>query len=488
MSGLEGRKIPCYVLKTRCSITQNYGFLRGNDIQATGPSKPELQDLLYISEGLREDGVSDQEVNCVTEKYAKTLKFRIEEITSLKKLISWKANERENLIAVLKKFESYCTLDANSPGNKSRLTLGLKMQLHKSLFTLIGKVDGQEFAEGSHQVIDGKISLKDFTSRLQNTCDLEKSKAIVSQAANYTPISQLKTSYPGKFDDEVIGDFQGASFSSPSSKNQPKILLEKYVKSVVSDSVSEGSVRSVVVDSIAQVDFKVLNKFDLIVCNLKSGQSTFAESLITLACSTAKTGMSVMLLMPDRKAQIWCLNQLDKSMMSGNQDEIRVEQIFFEKNKLQKSGKDPISENVSFGLIFGKFVIVNPPLNIAHGEIKLCLRKVVSKLLVPASEIAFLSEKNCPMYDLHDVNNLKLCNFTYYGEVGTISSLRKRWSKDKVLDHDDEKVEEDQQSTDGSSDGDEPTESVVSVNVGDEDGHKKVEKLIERGASTSKFT
>ena len=88
MSGLEGRKIPCYVLKTRCSITQNYGFLRGNDIQATGPSKPELQDLLYISEGLREDGVSDQEVNCVTEKYAKTLKFRIEEITSLKKLIS----------------------------------------------------------------------------------------------------------------------------------------------------------------------------------------------------------------------------------------------------------------------------------------------------------------------------------------------------------------------------------------------------------------
>ena len=56
------------------------------------------------------------------------------------------------------------------------------------------------------------------------------------------------------------------------------------------------------------------------------------------------------------------------------------------------------------------------------------------------------------------------------------------------MDHDDEKVEEDQQSTDGSSDGDEPTESVVSVNVGDEDGHKKVEKLIERGASTSKFT
>ena len=484
MSGLEGRKIPCYVLKTRCSITQNYGFLRGNDIQATGPSKPELQDLLYISEGLREDGVSDQEVNCVTEKYAKTLKFRSEEITSLKRLVSWKANERENLIAVLKKFESYCTLDANSTGNKSSLTLGLKMQLHKSLFTLIGKVDGQEFAEGSHQVIDGNISLKDFISQLQNTCDLEKSKAIVSQAANYTPISQLKTSYPGKFDDEVIGDFQGASSSSPSSKNQPKILLEKYVKSVVSDSVSEGSVRSVVVESIAQVDFEVLNKFDLIVCNLKSGQSTFAESLITLACSSAKTGMSVMLLMPDRKAQIWCLNQLDKSMMSENQDEIRVEQIFFEKNKLQKSGKDPISENLSFGLIFGKFVIVNPPLNIAHGEIKLCLRKVVSKLLVPASEIAFISEKNCPIYDLHDVNNLKRCNFTYYGTIGTISSLRRRWSRDKVLDHDDEKVEEeDQQSTEGSSDEADPRDSVGE----DEDSHKRVEELIERGASTSKF-
>ena len=462
--------------------------MRGNDIQATGPAKPELQDLLYISEGLRQDGVSDQEVTCVTEKYAKTLLFRGEEITSLKKLLSWKADERETLIAVLKRFEAYCTLDANSPRNRSRLMLGLKMQLPKSLFTELGKVDGKEFSEGSNLVTDGQLSLKDFSSKLQNTSDLEKSKAIVSQAANFTPMSQLKTSYPGKFDDEVIGDFQGASFSSQSSKNQPKILLEKYVKSVVSDSLSEGSVRSVVVDSIAQVDIEVLNKFDLIVLHLKSGQSTFAESLITLACSTAKTGMAVMILMPDRKAQIWCLNQLDKSMMSGTEDEIRVVQIFFEKSKFHKSGKDPISENVSFGLIFGKFVIVNPPLNIAHGEIKLCLKKVVSKLLVPGSEIGFLSEKNCPMYDLHDVNNLKLCNFTYYGEVGTISSLRKRWSKDKVLDHDDEKVEEDQQSTDGSSDGDEPTESVVSVNVGDEDGHKKVEKLIERGASTSKFT
>jgi hypothetical protein len=27
-----------------------------------------------------------------------------------------------------------------------------------------------------------------------------------------------------------------------------------------------------------------------------------------------------------------------------------------------------------------------------------------------------------------------MCNFTYHGEVGSISSLRKRWSRDKIFE------------------------------------------------------
>ena len=276
-----------YILKTKCSITQNYGYIRGNDIQSLGPSKPELQDLLYISEGLRQDGVSEPEVLCVTEKYAKTLMFRGEEITALRKLVAWKKAEREILMTVLKKYESYCTLDVNCQRNKTRQMMGKKMMLPRSLFTELGKVSGGDFLEQSNQVLDGDKSLKDLVKDLQNVFDLEKSKAIVSQAANYTPISELKTAYPGKFDDEILSEFKGAA-RSPSTKNEPGLLLEKYVKSVVADTVTEGSVKAITVGNIIQVDQELIANSDVIVCHIKALPSVAAENLMTLACSRAK--------------------------------------------------------------------------------------------------------------------------------------------------------------------------------------------------------
>ena len=336
LSGFEGRSVACYILKTKCSITQNYGYIRGNDIQSLGPSKPELQDLLYISEGLRHDGVSDAEVLCVTEKYAKTLMFRSEEITALRKIVAWKKAERENLMTVLKKYESYCTLDINNQRNKTRRMMGRKMMLPRSLFTEIGKVSGKDFLEQSKQVLDGDRSLKDLVKDLQTVHDLEKSRAIVSQAANYTPISELKSTYPGKFDDEVLSKFKGAT-RSPTTKNQPGYLLEKYVKSVVADTatVTEGSVKAIIVENIIQVDQELITNSDVIVCNLKSVPSIVAENLMTLGCSRAKDGFAVMLLMPDRNAQVWCLRELGK-YMDGNFIEVQIDLVFLEKSKFHK--------------------------------------------------------------------------------------------------------------------------------------------------------
>jgi hypothetical protein len=60
----------------------------------------------------------------VSEKYAKTLMCSKAEITALRKILSWKACEREIVVQVLKKFQSYCTLDATSTNNVPDLQLG----------------------------------------------------------------------------------------------------------------------------------------------------------------------------------------------------------------------------------------------------------------------------------------------------------------------------------------------------------------------------
>ena len=69
--------------------------------------------------------------------------------------------------------------------------------------------------------------------------------------------------------------------------------------------------------------------------------------------------------------------------------------------------------------------------------------------------------KIAQFYDLHDVNNLKLCNFASH-TIGSISSLRKRWSRDKIFDVGNERDnEQDQESTEVSSDEAEPKDSRI---------------------------
>ena len=233
-----------------------------------------------------------------------------------------------------------------------------------------------------------------------------------------------------KFDDEILSEFKGAA-RSPSTKNEPGLLLEKYVKSVVADTVTEGSVKAITVGNIIQVDQELIANSDVIVCHIKAVPSVAAENLMTLACSRAKD-VAVMFLMPDRNAQVWCLRELSK-YMDENVHEVQIEQLFFEKNKLAKFARAQIVENLSFGLLVGKFVIIKPPLNIAHGEINTCLKNVMSHVIMPGSKVMFLSEKNSPIYDLHSVDDLNLCDFSYFGESGAISRLHKRWSRNKVL-------------------------------------------------------
>ena len=462
LRGLNGREIPCYILKTKCPITQNYGWTRSNDLQSTCGEKPKIYELLYISESLTRDGVSEVEMKVVSEKYAKTLMCSKAEITALRKILAWKASEREIVVQVLKKYQSYCTLDATSTNNRTRLAAGLKMLLTSTLFCQLAKVEGKVFAEHSKLVLDSKISLSDLVEKLSKVSELDNNKAIVSQSANFKSIDDLKQKYPGKFDDQILEKYSGASVSS---RNLPGIMLQKLVKNVLSESIQDGSVGTEIVDSINCVNPDTLEKCDMIVCNVKKIPSLIAESLMMQACVTDKKVMSVILLLPTRKAQLWAISALETNKI-GQSGDIRVEQIVFEKSKSLITS-DQVMENISFGLLFGKFLITSPPLEILHGDVKMNLRTVVGQVLVPGSTIAFLNDGNLPIIDIHSIKDLQMCNFTYFGEKKSVSSLRNRWRREKFptdeIEEDSEESEDEEIEIDAIKLGEES--SVVSENM-----------------------
>ena len=428
LKGLNGREIPCYILKTKCPITQNYGWTRSNDLQSTCGEKPTIYELLYIAESLTRDGVTELEMKAVSEKYAKTLMCTKADITALRKILNWKACEREVVVQVLKKYQSYCTLDATSTNNRTRLAKGLKMLLTSTLFCQLAKVDGKVFIEHSSLVLDSTISLSALVERLSEVPDLENNKAIVSKSANFKSIDDLKQKYPGKFDDQILGNYSGASVSS-TSKNLPGIMLQKLVKNVLSESIQDGVVGTEIVDNINCVNPETLEKCDMIVCNVKKCPSLMAESLMMQACVTDKEALSVILILPTRKAQLWAINALETNKV-GQDGDIRVEQLVFEKSKSLVTS-DHVLENISFGLLFGKFMITSPPLEIFHGDVKLNLCNVVGQILVPGSTVAFVNDGNLPIIDIHSIKDLKMCNFTYFGEKKPVTSLKNRWKREK---------------------------------------------------------
>lgn len=178
-------------------MTQNYGWTRSNDLQSVRGEKPKVHELVYIAESLIKDGVSEAEMKIVSEKYAKTLLCSKVEITALRKVLSWKACERTSLILLLKRYQSYCTLDATNTGNRSRLARGERMPLTKTLFCQLAKVEGKAFAEQCQSVVDGDISLKDFVDKLLTVSELDANKALVSKTAKYKPsiLENLMTTY-----------------------------------------------------------------------------------------------------------------------------------------------------------------------------------------------------------------------------------------------------------------------------------------------------
>ena len=434
--GLSGGKVSCYILNTKDVVVMNYSQIRSNDLGSKFVKKPEVQELLFYFESLKEHFASKSQAWEVIERYAKLLVIGASEMTALKKLCNWSTDSISSLLSVLIQYQTYETLDASRQGNQGRLMRGETLPISLRLFNKLGKVGELYFTTNIEKVVKKEISLKMLIEDYEKFVDYEKNVKILCDLAKCQNIDQLKDQYEGKFEQDAIEKFSGAEVEG-NKRNLKGSLLEFYYESVISAENNEpalapvswclnGDLQTFVKDS--------LDTFDVTVFNLKNGDPNgiveIAEKILE-----KQVGHTSIVLFPSETVQSQAYGKLKDLKENGG---FGAYQIFFDGDG---NFSAEFCENLRFAIIFGKIKVFDPPLLSYNEDLAENLKKVVSKVCPPSGKVAYFSEGNLPMIAVHDNQNLLSKSVSYFGSQKMIDKLKTTFEKEKFVELERESIE-----------------------------------------------
>ena len=111
LPGIQNRKIECFVLtSTGDPAIDNYCNLRSNDqARQQYQSKPGLHELICVFSFLKKAYNDPKQAREAMERMVKLREVTADDLTSLRKVSTWRQSTIEHLIEVLQKFERFQT-------------------------------------------------------------------------------------------------------------------------------------------------------------------------------------------------------------------------------------------------------------------------------------------------------------------------------------------------------------------------------------------
>ena len=431
LPGHASRNVLVYVINTNSPALVYYGNARANDIAKQHVRTLRPQDLIQVFKSLSD---KDGSVNGlkVIERMAKHFRVGINETTSLLKICKWSSLALKCMIDMLEVFEVYETLDVKQGGRYTiLLQRGEKLSMANSLLNSLAKCEETFVREHFQAVISKEISLQDLVNNYMHEVEIRKAAAVLSQISGYKSIEQLNLKYGNKFDNEALADYIGAEILMDKMNTQAK-LLKKYYNNIVNAGQKKNDDGSFVkfkewdsLDVLLEVD--VGARFETIVVDLKEPNQDLCMSIITSILRSDKEHHAGVFVFPCEASQFEVLSFL-RSQTITLTDNLKIVPILFQK---ARSGSDvEVAENVTFGIVFGRFDFVNPPFKILYSD-KKQLVEVIGHIAPPASTVAMVTDQGI---DIMQVHTQKLLHkVTYFGFKKDIAKFKKLLSKDRAM-------------------------------------------------------
>ena len=449
LTGHSHRKVLSFVVNTRSIPLLRYGNLRANDIASKFARKLYPQDLLHVFETLSD---KDKSVNSlkVIERMSKLGRVGPNEGTALRKLCKWKQPVFGSLMKVIKNYELYETLDVKSSGNAGNISRGEKLCMPNVVFNNLAKMEEDYFEANFHKIIDKKISLRNLVDECLRMKEIEKVYGVLIQISGYQSVDSLQKEFPGKFEVDVVEKFTGSEIIGD-KRNLQAILLEDYYQGITRQGLGLDCI-PIKFESIKCLDdinvSSVGDQYDLVVFNMKETGKNHCASIIKTIIGSERKVHAGLFIFPNEPMFFEVISFLRAQNTTLIKD-FKIIPVFF--NTDTALTVDGVEENIKHGILFGKICILNPPLKVYSGHVKM-IQEVLAKVAPPQSTVAVITEPGLSVVQVHSVN-LLFKSVVYIGSAEEISKLRKILDKDKHL-FSREKVGDDVSNNDNSSDED----------------------------------
>ena len=407
--GMERAMLIVHIVNIDGSIQENYGSLRGNEIQSEWVRKPRLHELIYVLEEIKKTTSSERCLETLT-RYGRLLSFGAEDITALRKICYWRDDGLSELCKCLKLFESLQTLDGKDPEfvrrKQSLLQKKDSIAFPNTWCRKLAKLDDANFLEMSPKIRNQEISFKDAIDDFLKMADRNHTMALVQKELGLLTVEEVNNNHPGKFNEKLLDSFSGAVIGKRSN-NKLGDELKKYCTAVV---LGFDEVKLKCVTDASRLKASELTNFDTIVFNV----SRLTTNLVLKVESLRKgnENVSVILLFDRQDDQLIMFSHMKISKEKSLNAPIRI--CFTRKAPI-------VSENVREILIQGIVLTVinlQEPLTDFNGPLS-SIDKVVHQVSPPDANLAFVNEGSLEIVNIHSLHPCQ-----YFGDKFSLENFK----------------------------------------------------------------
>ena len=272
------------------------------------------------------------------------------------------------------------------------------------VFNQLGKCGETYFVDMSEQVLHNNISIKNLVENYQTFLSIEKVYSLLSQLAGFKSKTQLMTLYPGKFEPDRMKLYIGADYIGEELNDQAALLNDYWIKVVKGDSeIYEviDPVKFVEIVNIKDLETSAtpLDPFDMMIVNFKDAQPDFCLELINKLIRSDKIMHAALMIFESESQQFENLSCL-RSNSFGDMERFKIVPVYFNKFKQKLGEKGMFLENMSFGILFGRFSVLSPPLKRAYRNLD-NLTEIVASVCPPEAKVAMVADTGIPLIKIH---------------------------------------------------------------------------------------
>ena len=348
----------------------------------------------------------------LVERIARLQRLGPVETKAVLDLCSWQDEPIQQLLEVIEKYECYETADAREKVKSTvhvsqvKMSKGELMTMPNRLLAKLSKVNPEYFMKVSDSIKLGTTSLRAVVEMYEK--DKERRKVLLQiEAISGKSFQTLKSLFSDHFSQASIDTFIGATESNDKG-NQLKI----YVKKVLAGG--KAMEKAIVFEDLKPVE-EIAQVSDILVVRCGEIGDRQVEWLDQI-CSKDLT--TIMLFHSED-------NQLDALSYLRTNDNIRTQQLFFDKDPKELHPND--DANIQLCVVTGKSENLQGKVKVYCGKLQ-NLASLVGQLSSPGCRVTCVSDQSLDLIPVHSENSGG--QVTYYGSQEQLSKVKMKVLKE----------------------------------------------------------